>query len=72
MTAVHHDDIALGIEAAPPKLTGGALKKLFSTNSAIALSGLLCESAMIRIAFQSSPMRGLPLSLLLDFIHDNV
>src|ERR1700722_9385505 len=35
---------------------------LFSTNSAMALSGLLCESAMIRIAFQSSPIRSLPLS----------
>src|ERR1700682_6260486 len=34
----------------------------FSTNSAIALSGLLCERAMIRIAFQSSPIRSLPLS----------
>src|SRR5580765_436352 len=33
---------------------------LFSTNSAIALSGLLCESAMIRIAFQSSPILSLP------------
>src|ERR1700682_3637057 len=32
----------------------------FSTNSAIALSGLLCERAMIRIAFQSSPIRSLP------------
>src|ERR1700688_2424100 len=41
---------------------------LFSTNSAMAFSGLLCESAMIRIAFQSSPMRSLPLSLLLVFI----
>src|SRR5882762_1161135 len=35
---------------------------LFSTSSAMALSGLLCESAMIRIAFQSSPIRNLPLS----------
>ena len=35
---------------------------LFSTNSAMAFSGLLCESAMIRIAFQSSPIRNLPLS----------
>src|ERR1700693_3414653 len=34
----------------------------FSTNSAMALSGLLCERAMIRIAFQSSPIRKLPLS----------
>ena len=33
---------------------------LFSTNSAIAFSGLLCDSAMIRIAFQSSPIRSLP------------
>jgi len=32
----------------------------FSTNSAMALSGLLCESAMIRMAFQSSPIRNLP------------
>src|SRR6266436_8697576 len=39
---------------------------LFSTNSAMALSGLLCESAMIRIAFQSSPIRNLPLSDLFD------
>ena len=36
----------------------------FSTNSAIAFNGLLCESAIIRIAFQSSPMRSLPLSVL--------
>ena len=35
---------------------------LFSTNSAIALSGLDCERAIIRIAFQSSPMRSFPLS----------
>src|SRR5229473_6973944 len=35
---------------------------LFSTNSAMALSGLLCESAMMRIAFQSSPIRNLPFS----------
>ena len=35
---------------------------LFSTNSAMAFSGLLCESAMIRMAFQSSPIRNLPLS----------
>src|SRR5438034_8412611 len=40
---------------------------LFSTNSAIALSGLLCENAMIRIAFQSSPIRNLPLSDSFDF-----
>src|SRR6187431_2260564 len=33
---------------------------LFSTNSAIALSGLLCESAMMRMAFQSSPILSLP------------
>src|SRR5882724_6263041 len=39
---------------------------LFSTNSAMALSGLLCESAMIRIAFQSSPIRNLPLSDFFD------
>src|SRR5262245_54356739 len=32
----------------------------FSTNSAIAFSGLLCDSAMMRIAFQSSPIRSLP------------
>ena len=31
------------------------------------LQGLLCESAMIRIAFQSSPIRSLPLSLALCF-----
>src|SRR4051812_40082186 len=41
---------------------------LFSTNSAIAFKGLLCESAIIRIAFQSSPMRSLPLSLLFVFM----
>jgi hypothetical protein len=41
---------------------------LFSTNSAIALSGLLCDSAMIRIAFQSSPIRSFPVSLFLTFI----
>jgi len=33
---------------------------LFSTNSAIAFSGLLCDSAMMRIAFQSSPILSLP------------
>ena len=32
----------------------------FSTNSAIAFKGLLCESAMMRIAFQSSPILSLP------------
>ena len=32
----------------------------FSTNSAMALSGFDCESAMIVIAFQSLPMRSLP------------
>ena len=36
---------------------------LFYTNSAMALSGLLCESAMILIAFQSSPILILPLAL---------
>src|SRR6267142_3349031 len=41
---------------------------LFSMNSAIAFKGLLCESAMMRIAFQSSPIRSLPLSLLFTFI----
>ena len=35
---------------------------LFSTNSAMALRGLACERAMIRMAFQSSPIRNLPLS----------
>src|SRR5215831_2880947 len=35
---------------------------LFSTNSAIAFRGLLWESAMMRIAFQSSPIRNLPFS----------
>jgi len=40
---------------------------LFSTNSAMAFRGLLSESAMMRMAFQSSPMRSLPLFLLLDF-----
>src|ERR1019366_8498493 len=38
---------------------------LFSTNSATALSGLLWESAMMRIAFQSSPILSLPLALRL-------
>src|SRR6476659_2646730 len=38
---------------------------LFSTNSAIAFKGLLCESAMIRIAFQSSPILSLPRSAAL-------
>src|ERR1700730_9766898 len=33
---------------------------LFSTSSAIAFSGLLCDRAMILIAFQSSPIRSLP------------
>src|SRR5215469_9896509 len=32
----------------------------FSTNSAIAFNGLLCERAMMRIAFQSSPILSLP------------
>src|SRR5450755_2618791 len=36
---------------------------LFSTNSAMALSGLLCDRAMIRMAFQSSPILSLPASL---------
>src|ERR1700682_5539814 len=40
----------------------------FSTNSAMALSGLLCERAMIRIAFQSSPIRNLPLSDSFDLV----
>src|SRR5438874_10872071 len=35
---------------------------LFLTNSAMALSGLLCDSAIMRMAFQSSPIRNLPLS----------
>src|SRR5215469_4790717 len=35
---------------------------LFSTNSAIAFRGLLWESAMMRMAFQSSPIRNLPFS----------
>src|SRR6516165_6709986 len=35
---------------------------LFSTNSAMALRGLACDSAMIRMAFQSSPILSLPLS----------
>ncbi len=38
---------------------------LFSTNSAIAFKGLLCESAMMRIAFQSSPILSLPRSAAL-------
>jgi hypothetical protein len=42
---------------------------LFSTNSAIAFKGLLCESAMFRIAFQSCPIRRLPLSLLFAYVH---
>ena len=44
----------------------GSASMLFSTNSAMALSGLLCESAIIRIAFQSSPIRNLPLADSLD------
>ena len=39
----------------------------FSTNSAIALRGLLCESAMIRMAFQSSPILSFPPSLFFVF-----
>src|SRR6516225_4595032 len=35
---------------------------LFSTNSAMALSGLAWDRAMIRMAFQSSPILSLPLS----------
>src|SRR5438309_2828407 len=38
---------------------------LFSTNSAIAFNGFPCESAMIRIAFQSSPILSLPRSAAL-------
>ena len=41
---------------------------LFSTNSATALSGLLCDRAMMRIAFQSSPILSLPRSLFLAFM----
>src|SRR4030095_12673181 len=33
---------------------------LFSTSSAIAFSGLLCDKAMMVIAFQSSPILSLP------------
>lgn len=33
---------------------------LFSTNSAIAFRGLPCDRAMMVMAFQSSPMRSLP------------
>jgi hypothetical protein len=40
----------------------------FSTNSAIALSGLLCDSEIMQIAFQSSPIRSLPLSLFPAFV----
>jgi hypothetical protein len=35
---------------------------LFSINSAMAFRGLLWERAMMRMAFQSSPIRNLPLS----------
>src|SRR6185437_1097757 len=38
----------------------------FSTNLVIAFRGLLCDSAMMRIAFQSSPIRSLPLSVSFD------
>jgi hypothetical protein len=38
---------------------------LFSTNSAIAFKGLLCDSSMMRIAFQSSPILSLPRSAVL-------
>jgi hypothetical protein len=41
---------------------------LLSTNSAIALSGLLCDSAYMRTAFQSSQIRSLTLTLFLAFI----
>jgi len=40
-------------------VAGGA-SMLFSTNSATALRGFCCESAMILMAFQSSPMRKRP------------
>jgi hypothetical protein len=33
---------------------------LFSTSSAIAFKGLVCDSAMMVMAFQSSPIRSLP------------
>src|SRR5215467_12000962 len=39
---------------------------LFSTNSATAFNGFCCESAMIVIAFQSSPMRSLPEFFITD------
>src|SRR5260370_1393490 len=39
---------------------------LFSMNSATALSGLLWESAMMRIAFQLSPIRNLPASVVFN------
>jgi hypothetical protein len=35
---------------------------LFSTNSAIALRGLVCERAIMVMAFQLSPIRSWPLS----------
>jgi hypothetical protein len=41
---------------------------LFSTNSAMAFKGLDCDSAMIRMAFQSSPIRNLPVSLFFAFM----
>src|SRR5215468_3680951 len=40
---------------------------LFSTSSAMALRGLLCERAIMRIAVQSSPIRNFPRSDALDF-----
>ena len=41
---------------------------LFSTNSATAFSGLLCERAIMRIAFQLSPMRNLPESAVFNAV----
>ena len=36
--------------------------------ASLILRGLLCDRAIIRIAFQSSPIRSLPLSLVFNFI----
>jgi hypothetical protein len=56
-------DLEMVLATFPPRVIvteRAPASMLFSTNSATAFSGLSCESAMIVIAFQSSPMRSLP------------
>jgi hypothetical protein len=57
---VHDADAQFGAARCEPPCRARGTATLFSTSSAIAFSGLLCDRAMIRIAFQSSPIRSLP------------